>query len=303
MVKEARTMRFQQIVVGVDFSPNSRQALREAARLRRDSHTGVVAVHIIEKALVEDLKKHAKLTEEEIQKQAEKRLAYWLVEFLGPDHGVASEAVIAHPFEGIIHAVERHQADLLVLGSRGMEAVGGHPGAVASKCIRKTPIDVLLVRRAHDGPFQRVVACLEFTETSARALDRAMAVAAADGAVCEALHVHVPLVLGDLALDPFPPSESIRLHDSRDQAARDEFEAFVASHGKSGDGITVIPNFQTAASPTDGIIDHLRQSKADLAVLGTRGRSGLRAFLLGTTAERLVHDAPCSLLVVKEHNH
>jgi nucleotide-binding universal stress UspA family protein len=36
-------------------------------------------------------------------------------------------------------------------------------------------------------------------------------------------------------------------------------------------------------------------------VLGTRGRSGLRAFLLGTTAERLVHDAPCSLLVVKEH--
>jgi nucleotide-binding universal stress UspA family protein len=294
-------MRFQQIVVGVDFSPNSRQALREAARLRRDDHTGVVAVHIVEKTLVEDLKKHAKLSEEVIQQQAEKRLAYWLAEFLGSDHGVASEAVIGHPFEGIIHAVERHQADLLVLGSRGMEAVGGHPGAVASKCIRKTPIDVLLVRRAHDGPFQRVVACLEFTETSARALERAMAVAEADGAACEALHVHVPLVLGDLALDPFPPSESMRLHDSRDQAAREEFEAFVAKHGKTGDGVTVIPNFQISASPTDGIIDHLRQSKADLAVLGTRGRSGLRAFLLGTTAERLVHDAPCSLLVVKEH--
>ncbi|MFM7181344.1 MAG: universal stress protein [Verrucomicrobiales bacterium] len=294
-------MRFQQIVVGVDFSPNSRQALREAARVRRDSHTGVVAVHIIEKSLVEDLKKHAKMTEEVIQQQAEKRLSYWLAEFLGSDHGVASEAVIAHPFEGIIHAVERHQADLLVLGSRGMEADGGHPGAVASKCIRKTPVDVLLVRRAQDGPFQRVVACLEFTETSARALECAIAVATADGAVCEALHVHVPLVLGDIALDPFPPSESVQLHDNRDQAARAEFEAFVAKYGKSEDGVVVMPNFQTAASPTDGIIDHLRQSKADLAVLGTRGRSGLRAFLLGTTAERLVHDAPCSLLVVKEH--
>lgn len=294
-------MRFQQIVVGVDFSPNSRQALQEAARLRRDSHTGVVAVHIIEKMLVDDLKKHADMKEEDIQRQAEKRLAYWLAEFLGADHGVASEAVIGHPFEGIMNAVERHQADLLVLGSRGMEADGGHPGAVASKCIRKTPIDVLLVRRAHDGPFQRVVACLEFSETSVWALDRAMAVAAADGAVCEALHVHVPLVMGDLALDPFPPSESVRLHDSRDQAARDEFEAFLAEHGQPRDGVTVVANFQTAASPTDGVIEHLRQSKADLAVLGTRGRSGLRAFLLGTTAERLVHQAPCSLLVVKEH--
>lgn len=294
-------MRFQQIVVGVDFSPNSRQAIREAVRLRRDAHTGVVAVHIMEKSLVEDLKKHAKMTEEEIQRQAESRLAHWLAEILGSDHGVASEAVVGHPFEGIMSAVDRHQADLLVLGSRGLEAATGHPGAVASKCIRKTPINVLLVRRAHDGPFRRVVACLEFTETSARALDCAMAVAAADSAICEALHIHVPLVLGDLALDPFPPSESVRLHDSRHLAAREEFEAFLAEHGQPRDGATAIANFQTAASPTDGIIDHLRESKADLAVLGTRGRSGLRAFLLGTTAERLVHEAPCSLLVVKEH--
>lgn len=290
-------MNIQQIVVGVDFSPNSRLALREAARLRRDVHTGLTAVHILQEQVVVDLGKHMQLAPELVRERAEDRLRNWVTELAGPDHGITCEAVVGHPFEGIMHAVERHKADLLVLGSRGLEAAPGHPGSVASKCIRKTHTDVMLIRRTHENAMKRVVACVEFTEASARALDAARSIASAEGAVCEALHVHVPLVMGDLALDPFPPAENVQLQEAREQVARTDFASFLAAHG----GPDVIPVFRVAGGSTDGIIEYLNETKPDLAVLGTRGRTGLRAFLLGTTAERLIHQAPTSLLVTKVH--
>mgnify|MGYP003609377972 CR=1 FL=1 len=289
-------MRFKQIVIGVDFSPNSRQALHEALRLKHDEHTGLVAVHIIERIVVDELVKHAEMTEDAVRTQSENCLRRWLDEVAGPGHAVLGEAVVASPFEGLIHAVERHQADLLILGSRGRETDIGHPGAVASKCIRKAAVDVMLVRRKQDGPFKKIVACTDNSATSERVVACALAVAERDASVCEALHVHAPVSFGDLALDPFPPGDALRFEQSRDSVARAGFDAFMArcTPGAS-------PVFQVSTNVTDGITGYLKESGADLAVLGTRGRTGLRAFLLGTTAERLVHEAPCSILVIKEH--
>jgi nucleotide-binding universal stress UspA family protein len=49
----------------------------------------------------------------------------------------------------------------------------------------------------------------------------------------------------------------------------------------------------------EAVLDHIKESHADLVVLGTRGKSGLRELLMGTTAERIVADAPCSVFAVK----
>jgi len=37
----------------------------------------------------------------------------------------------------------------------------------------------------------------------------------------------------------------------------------------------------------------------NIVVVGTRGRTGMRAILLGTVAERIVRESPCSVLAVK----
>jgi nucleotide-binding universal stress UspA family protein len=47
------------------------------------------------------------------------------------------------------------------------------------------------------------------------------------------------------------------------------------------------------------ILEHVQETHADLVVLGTRGRTGLREMLIGTTAEKIVGNAPCSILAVK----
>ncbi len=289
---------FNQIVVGVDFSPSSLQAVREAARLRAGSaHCGLTAVHILDRGVVDDLIRHTGISESRVIDQAGARLERWVEETLGKEHGASTEAVIGHPFDGLMAAVERHKAQLLVLGSRGFNTGRGHPGAVAAKCIRKAPCDVLLVRRSHEGPFRKVVACVDFSETSGRAIDVAQKVTEAEGATLQVLHVHVPSLLAGSMIEPFPPTEVTAMEATRERVAHKEYRAFLEN--KLGPDSNAESAFRINASATDGVIGHLIDTGADLAVLGTRGRSGLKILLLGTTAERLVHEAPCSVLTVK----
>ena len=49
----------------------------------------------------------------------------------------------------------------------------------------------------------------------------------------------------------------------------------------------------------EAIMEHAMETKTDLVVLGTRGKTGLRELLIGTTAEKIVQHAHCSILAVK----
>ena len=48
------------------------------------------------------------------------------------------------------------------------------------------------------------------------------------------------------------------------------------------------------------IVDTAEKVKAELVVIGTHGRTGLRRLLLGSVAEKVVRGAPCSVLVVRQ---
>jgi len=48
-----------------------------------------------------------------------------------------------------------------------------------------------------------------------------------------------------------------------------------------------------------GIAEFARQVRADLILLGTRGRTNLKYLLLGSTVERLLREVPCSVLAVR----
>ncbi|MEK8088284.1 universal stress protein [Thermithiobacillus plumbiphilus] len=47
------------------------------------------------------------------------------------------------------------------------------------------------------------------------------------------------------------------------------------------------------------IVDFAGRIQADLIVIGSHGHSGLGRLLLGSTTDRVVHEAPCAVLVVK----
>lgn len=51
--------------------------------------------------------------------------------------------------------------------------------------------------------------------------------------------------------------------------------------------------------PATEIVNYARDAGVDRIVMGTHGRTGTERLLMGSVAERVLRDAPCSVLVVK----
>ena len=154
---------------------------------------------------------------------------------------------------------------------------------------------MLLVRGYHDERFKNVVACVDFSESSHRVIEQAIRVAQQDGASLHLLHVCSAPWKGANYV-PRPSPEDRQYHSGslseRMQVALQPFESETRA-------LQVETNVVENARESAGIVEFIENSAADLVVVGTRGRTGMRAILLGTVAERIVRESPCSVLAVK----
>ena len=57
--------------------------------------------------------------------------------------------------------------------------------------------------------------------------------------------------------------------------------------------------FSNVKSITESIIDYAAKNNMDLIVIGTRGRTGLKRFLMGSVANGVVQHAHCPVLLVR----
>ncbi len=51
------------------------------------------------------------------------------------------------------------------------------------------------------------------------------------------------------------------------------------------------------------ILDYAKRQEADLIIMGSHGRRGLKRMILGSVAEHVIRRSPCPVLVVKENEH
>ena len=80
---------------------------------------------------------------------------------------------------------------------------------------------------------------------------------------------------------------------------KNELGAFAEPLAAEQPGVKISTSVVERINIREAIVDHVKERHADLVVLGTRGRTGLREMLIGTTAEKIVANAPCSILAVK----
>ncbi|MGI9239662.1 MAG: universal stress protein, partial [Verrucomicrobiales bacterium] len=293
------------ILVGTDFSESSHAALVESRRIAQSVGAELTVLHVIDEELTEILKQKLGMPESELIKIASERLADHVREVLGDTDKITLEALIGCPFVEIVRSARSRAADLLVLGSGGSETNGVHAGVLARRCVRKVPAKVLLVRQNQQKPFSRVVACVDFSDNSIEAIELAAQVAQQEGAILQLLHVCRPVVPSvhgdrgtfagtkffDISLPPYPEmnyaqKQKEKLDDlARELLEKDYPDLEVESHV-----------FTDGHRPSHGIVEFLKDSKSELVVLGTRGRTGVRSLLMGTTAERIVDHSPCSVL-------
>jgi len=291
--------KYHHIITCIDFSSASRIALREALRWAAFDGAKVTALHVMEEHVAVQLRKALGLDDAHLHKEVMDRLKGFLTESEAGTELVVAEVRIGHPFVQIAQACKEHSADLLVMGSRGAQHALNQVGVIAGKCVRKAPADVLLVKENVVGPYKRVLACVDMSETSAKAVQCARHVAEEDGARLDCLYVYQSTMA--LAVDyggMIPPTIS-DFDAERAEASRKDLEKFVAPLLRSEKPLQATCVVVEQLNVRDAIITFIEDNRSDLVVLGTRGKTDLRTLIMGTTAESVVAHAPCSILAVK----
>lgn len=270
------------VLAAVDLTPDAQAVLAQAARMAASRGTDLTVLHVVEERVVFDLG-GALGVPVEVEAVA---AAHTALTAVAPD-GARIEVIAGRPVPEVLLAAAG--VELVVLGV-GSAATG--VGVVASAVARRADVPVLLVQGAHDGPFRRVLACVDFSPTSARAADEAAAVARADGASLCLLHAWTP----PSELPTFEAYPVTVAHDDstrRQLAEALETEAARLARG----GLEPVTVLEHGLHHADAIGATAMALDVDLIAMGKRGRGSVSEILLGTTAERLLRRVSSSVWI------
>ncbi|MFK7978070.1 MAG: universal stress protein [Halioglobus sp.] len=138
--------------------------------------------------------------------------------------------------------------------------------------------------------FKTILVAIDLSEDSTHVANRAMAVAANNGAEVHMIHVIEPLSFaygGDI------PMDFSGIQDEIHQQAKQQLTRFAQALG-----IPEERQHLLLGKPEVEIHATAEKLGIDLIVLGSHGRSGL-ALLMGSTANGVLHGAGCDVLAVR----
>jgi nucleotide-binding universal stress UspA family protein len=135
-----------------------------------------------------------------------------------------------------------------------------------------------------------ILAATDFSETAEAALDWASELARLQGARLELVHA----VTAPPSLPGFVPTAPVFDEEVR-SAAQSRLEEAAGRLREAGGEISTHLGIGT---PSQVILSRAEELQAAAIVMGTRGLTGLRHLLLGSTTERVMHRAPCPVLSV-----
>jgi nucleotide-binding universal stress UspA family protein len=64
-------------------------------------------------------------------------------------------------------------------------------------------------------------------------------------------------------------------------------------------GVGTVETYAREGDPADAILDVAEETNADLIVVGNKGMTGARRFLLGSVPNKVSHHAPCNVMIVR----
>jgi universal stress protein A len=142
--------------------------------------------------------------------------------------------------------------------------------------------------------YQHVLVAADFSEDALQVGERAKAVARQSGARLSLIHVVEEVNIGLGGGYELLPVLAELPEEALLQEARGALGELARRLGLEDAEKWVV----NAMSTKEGILGAAREHGADLIVVGSHGRHGL-ALLLGSTANAVLHGAPCDVLAVR----
>ncbi len=279
--------KYKKLLVGVDGSGSSMHALEESFRLTK---TGTLVVAVAPPFTV-DLKIGA---EGEIQKMLKEPCETALTKATELGRAAGAEIIgicaMGLPYQRLVDLSDSEGCDLIVMGAKGMLSLEkALMGDTTAKVIGYSVKDVLVVPEKATLGFNKILVSTDGSEYSRRATAKALDFAEAYGSALDVVSI-VEIASEIYSIAPQVVEQKVQ-----------QTEEFVAGIRKQAEarGIKAAGFVRDGESAYNIINELAKQEQVGLIVVGSHGRTGLKRFLMGSTAERVIAQASCPVLVVK----
>ncbi len=276
----------KKIVVPVDFSKDSENALHTAAALANQYGAELYVLHMLEFSPVVVSKAEDEHEMEDIfyLKLAEKKLN----EFLDQDYleGITIIPMIEHyrPLAEIGDIAKEHDADVIIMGShgttKGVREV--FVGSNTEKVVRNSIVPVLVIKgKPVLNGFKQVVFACDFSPEFVNPFNKAVN-------MCEMLNATLHIIYVNRPNVSFTSTKET-------YAKMDAFFKAAESDRYSSEDVSIINDY----SIEEGILNFATSIDADLISVPTHGRSGLAHFFNGSITEDIANHANLPVITFK----
>ncbi len=271
----------KKIIVPVDFSEQSKFAIKVASSLAKKHDAEILALHMLElnQAMITSSEGFHPEQTVFLIKLAEKRFR----EFLDMPclEGIKVTPIIKHfkVFSEVNEVAAENEVDLIVMGSHGTDGLKEiFVGSNAEKVVRNADIPVLVIKKEHENfKVERFAFACDFKEESLNAFHKASKFADMLKAKLDLVYINTP---GDDFLSHKDAYERINQFLSKANA---------------GEKVEIYNDYSVDA----GVLNFSETINADLIGIPTHGRKGLSHFFMGSIGEDVTNHAEVPVVTFK----
>ena len=144
--------------------------------------------------------------------------------------------------------------------------------------------------------FKSIVVGTDGSDTANQAVRQAVDLASSVGAKLELVCAYEPIGEQRLKQERRDTPEDLQWLINPREEVDSTLEGAAAVARAAGVAVEVYPR---QGDPADAILDVAEEQDADLIVVGNKGMTGAKRFLLGSVPNKVSHHAPCSVLIIR----
>jgi len=144
--------------------------------------------------------------------------------------------------------------------------------------------------------FRSIVVGTDGSDTARQAVRQATELARSVGARIELVSAYEPVSDARLREESIHVPEDLQWMINPREDVQGMLEQAAAEIRAGGVEVEV---FARQGDPADAILDVAEERGSDLIVVGNKGMTGAKRFLLGSVPNKVSHHAPCSVLIIR----
>src|SRR3954453_16161548 len=142
-----------------------------------------------------------------------------------------------------------------------------------------------------------IVVGTDGSDTAQKAVQEAADLASKGGAAVNLVSAYVPVSNQRLREEARQAPDDVQWQVT----PREDVDSMLEEAGGSvpDAGVKSVKTHAREGDPADAILDVAEEEGADLIVVGNKGMSGAKRFLLGSVPNKVSHHAPCSVMIIR----